>query len=196
MSGHMSAGKLPSKSGCRCTLLAGNSSISLAGSKEQINFSLQSPKMFKMASESFIHALLLFLGLFLHISLWVPLNRYWYPYQAIEKCFYCLARRWLSYAIHFIRGQRGAASITFHSVMSSNGSLSSDYTCYPKHPYRELTLHEIKVAFISAISYFIKGNYSGALSHPKCTQRSLHYYRKWKPIRCKKIGIHVTYYWR
>ena len=93
MSGHTSAGKLPSKSGCRCTLLAGNSSNSLARSKEQINFSQQSPKMFKMASESFIHALLSFLGLFLHISLWVPLNRYWYPYQAIEKCFYCLARR-------------------------------------------------------------------------------------------------------
>ena len=109
-----------------------------------------------MASESFIHALLLFLGLFLHISLWVPLNKYWYPYQAIEKRFYCLTRRWLSCTIHIIRGQRGAASITFHSVMSSNGSLSSDYTCYPKHPYRELTLHQIEVAFISAIPYFIK----------------------------------------
>ena len=30
-SGHTIAGKLPSKSGCRCTLLAGNSSISFAG---------------------------------------------------------------------------------------------------------------------------------------------------------------------
>ena len=42
------------------------------GSMEQINFPQQSPKMLKMASESFIHALLLFLGLFLKISLWVP----------------------------------------------------------------------------------------------------------------------------
>ena len=35
--------------------------------------------MLKMASESFIHALLLFLGLFLKISLWVPpiLLRLW-----------------------------------------------------------------------------------------------------------------------
>ena len=54
-------------------LLAVNSSISLAGSGEQINVSLQSPKMLMMVSESFIHALLLFLGLFLKISCWVPL---------------------------------------------------------------------------------------------------------------------------
>ena len=54
--------------GCRCTLLAGNSSISLAGSEEQINFSQQSPKVLKMVSESFVHALLLFLRLFLKIS--------------------------------------------------------------------------------------------------------------------------------
>ena len=59
--------------GCSCTLLAGNSSISLAGNEEQIHYSQQSPKMLKLASESFIHALLLFLGLFLKISLWVPL---------------------------------------------------------------------------------------------------------------------------
>ena len=63
-----SAGKLPSKSdlvaGCRCTLLAGNSSISLAGSEEQIYVSQQSPKM---ASESFFYALLLLLSLFLEI---------------------------------------------------------------------------------------------------------------------------------
>ena len=49
-----------------------SSSISLAGSEERINFSQQSPKMLKMASK-FIHALLLFLGLFLKISRWVPL---------------------------------------------------------------------------------------------------------------------------
>ena len=51
MSGHTSAGKLSSKSG-------GNSSISLAD-KQQINVSQQSPKMLKMASEGFFHALLL-----------------------------------------------------------------------------------------------------------------------------------------
>ena len=51
---------------CRCISLAGNSSISLVGNEGQINFSQQSPKMLKMASESFIHALL-FLGLFLKI---------------------------------------------------------------------------------------------------------------------------------
>ena len=43
-------------------LLAGNSSISLAGSEEQIIFFQQSPKMLKIVSEIFIHALLLFLG--------------------------------------------------------------------------------------------------------------------------------------
>ena len=42
---------------CKCTLLAGNSPISLAGSVEQIRFSQQSPKMLKMASESIKHAL-------------------------------------------------------------------------------------------------------------------------------------------
>ena len=46
--------------GCRCTLLAVNSTISLAGSEEEIHFSQQSPKMLKMVSESFILALLLF----------------------------------------------------------------------------------------------------------------------------------------
>ena len=39
-----------------------------------MNFSQQSPKMFKIASESFSHAFLLFLGLFLKIFRWVPLN--------------------------------------------------------------------------------------------------------------------------
>ena len=58
--------------GCMCTLLAGNSSTSLAGSGEQINFSQKSPKMLKMASESFIHALLLFSSLFLKIPAGCP----------------------------------------------------------------------------------------------------------------------------
>ena len=74
MFGHSSAGKSPSSSGCRCTLLAGYSSISLAGSEKQISFSQQSPEMLKTASERFIHALLLFLGPFLTISRWVPLT--------------------------------------------------------------------------------------------------------------------------
>ena len=34
--------------------------VNFFGSKEQINFPQQSPKMLKMASESFMHALLLF----------------------------------------------------------------------------------------------------------------------------------------
>jgi len=46
----------------------------LAGSEEQIHFPQQSPKMLEMASGSFIHALLLFLGIFLKISRWVPLK--------------------------------------------------------------------------------------------------------------------------
>ena len=50
--------------GYRFTLLAGNYSISLAESEEQKTFSQKSPKMLKMASESFVHFLLLLLGLF------------------------------------------------------------------------------------------------------------------------------------
>ena len=50
--------------GCTCTLLAGNSTTSVAVSEVQINFSQQSPKMRNMASESFSHALLLFLVFF------------------------------------------------------------------------------------------------------------------------------------
>ena len=46
-------------------MLAGNSSIRLAGSEEQINFFQQSLEMLEIASESFISTLLLFLGLFL-----------------------------------------------------------------------------------------------------------------------------------
>ena len=43
------------------------------GRVEHLNLSQKSPKILKMASESFIHALLLYLGLFLKIFLWVPL---------------------------------------------------------------------------------------------------------------------------
>ena len=41
-------------------MLAKNSSISLDGSEEQINFSKQSPKMLKMAKESFVTILMLY----------------------------------------------------------------------------------------------------------------------------------------
>jgi len=60
MSEHASAENFPVSQveRCRCTLLAGKSSISLSGSVEQINFSQQSPKMLKMASESFIDFML------------------------------------------------------------------------------------------------------------------------------------------
>ena len=69
MSGYTSAGDflVSQVAGCRCTFLAGSED-------KRINFSQQSPKMLKMASESFIHVLLLFLDLFLKISRWVPLN--------------------------------------------------------------------------------------------------------------------------
>ena len=44
------------------------------GRVEHLNLSQKSPKILKMASESFIHAFLkLFLSLFLKIFLWVPL---------------------------------------------------------------------------------------------------------------------------
>ena len=75
MPAHTSAEKHPSKVAARRrTLLAGNSSISLPGSEEQLNVFHQSPKMLKMASESIIHALLLFSVLFLKISRCVPLS--------------------------------------------------------------------------------------------------------------------------
>ena len=54
-------------------MLAGNSSINLAGSEEQINVSQQSPTMLRIASENFLDTLLLVLGLLLKISRWVPL---------------------------------------------------------------------------------------------------------------------------
>ena len=56
--------------GCRCTLLAGNSSISLAGSEKRIHFSQQSSKILKMALEV-LFMLMLVLGLSLKISRWV-----------------------------------------------------------------------------------------------------------------------------
>ena len=65
-----------------------SSSISLAGSEEQINFSQQSPKMLKMASKSFIHALLLFLGLFLKISRWVPLYMFLSGFIFVFPCIH------------------------------------------------------------------------------------------------------------
>ena len=61
---------------CRCTLLAENSSIRLAGSEEQINFSRQSHKMLKwLFCFVFVFLFLFFfnVGLFLKIFRRVPL---------------------------------------------------------------------------------------------------------------------------
>ena len=49
----------------RWRVLDANLFISLAESEEQMNFSQQSPKMLKIATDIFIHTFLLFLGLFL-----------------------------------------------------------------------------------------------------------------------------------
>ena len=68
--------------GYRCTLLAGNSSISLAESEELITFSQKSPKMLKMASESFVHFLLLFLGLFSKFPAGCPRSeKFFFPWK-------------------------------------------------------------------------------------------------------------------
>ena len=62
----------------RWRVLDANLFISLAESEEQMNFSQQSPKMLKIATDIFIHIFLLFLGLFLKIFSkifrWVPLR--------------------------------------------------------------------------------------------------------------------------
>ena len=86
--------------GWRCTLLAGNLFISLPGSEDQINFSQQSPKMLKMASETFIHALLLFLGLFLKISRWVPLHIFFPHQHTWLQCKKSESSVYLNYKIH------------------------------------------------------------------------------------------------
>ena len=75
-------------------MLAGNSFVRLAGSEELTNFSQQSPKMLKLASESFIHALLLFLGLVFKISHRVPLK------------FYSFVSNSLSYICHTQKQQK------------------------------------------------------------------------------------------
>ena len=59
-------------------MLAKNSSISLDGSEEQINFSKQSPKMLKMAKESFVTILMLFSVFFSKFSKTVA--------EIIKKC--------------------------------------------------------------------------------------------------------------
>ena len=60
--------------GCKCTLLVGNSSIRSCWEWGTDEFFPAVSKVLKMASESFIHVLLLLLGLFLKISRWVPLR--------------------------------------------------------------------------------------------------------------------------
>ena len=52
-----------------------------------MNFSQQSPKMLEMTSETFIHALLLLLGLFLKISRCLPLNLYSGVFETDLKLF-------------------------------------------------------------------------------------------------------------
>ena len=66
-------------------MLAGNSFISLARTGEQIDLCQQSPKMLKTASESFIHALMLFLGLFLKIPRCVPVSFFCSIYLCISR---------------------------------------------------------------------------------------------------------------
>ena len=94
--------------GCRCTLLPGNSSISFAGSEEQIHFSQQSSKMLKMASESFIHAFLLFLGLFLKISR-VFLFFYWWLWHCFSSYF--TAKWLLMFSLYLLISQFGALTL-------------------------------------------------------------------------------------
>ena len=94
--------------GCRCTLLPGNSSISFAGSEEQIHFSQQSSKMLKMASESFIHAFLLFLGLFLKISR-VFLFFYWWLWHCFSSYF--TAKWLLMFSLYLLILQFGALTL-------------------------------------------------------------------------------------
>ena len=62
--------------GCRCSLLAGNTCISLAGSEEQINVSQQSPKMLKMASEGSVSS---FVVVFTSFSQNLPLGAPAFP---------------------------------------------------------------------------------------------------------------------
>ena len=72
MSGDASAGKRPRRLqvvGALCCLGTLHSVLLGVGRGKHLNFSQKSPKILKMASECFIHALLLFLGLFLKISL-------------------------------------------------------------------------------------------------------------------------------
>ena len=76
--------------GCRGTLLAENSPISLAGSEEQINFSQQSPKMLKTASESFIHDFfIVFRSFSPNFPLGAPVfySQFAFNFKGISKCF-------------------------------------------------------------------------------------------------------------
>ena len=53
-----------------------------------------------MASESFIHALLLFLGLFLKISRWVPLHIFFPHQHTWRQCKKSERSIYLNYKIH------------------------------------------------------------------------------------------------
>ena len=65
-----------------------------------INFYQQSPKMLKTASESFIHALLLFLGLFLKIFLRVPLYIFFPHQHTWRQCKKSESSIYLNHKIH------------------------------------------------------------------------------------------------
>ena len=77
--GDTSAGNFPVSQviSCRYTLLAWNSSISLAASEKQINSSQQSPKMLNMDSESSIHGLFVVFRSSSRNFRWVPLMHLW-----------------------------------------------------------------------------------------------------------------------
>ena len=115
--------------GRRCTLLAGNSSINLGGSEEQINFSLQSSKMLKMASEIFIHSLLLLLGLFLKISRSVLLIRVLKDASAGSENFLSFSRRMLNFLnplIYITLGQSRKMTSLLCSVQISREQVHED----------------------------------------------------------------------
>ena len=87
-------------------MLAGNSSISLAGSEEQIIFFQQSLKILKIVSENFIHALVLFYRSFSqNFPLGAPENRARYQVSSLSKIAwfsswlfscYCFCLLWVS----------------------------------------------------------------------------------------------------
>ena len=61
--------------------------------------------MFKIVSENFIHALLLFLGLFLKISRWVPLtfeHLHGITHNTLLSSFYWIAQTSSNFGQHYL----------------------------------------------------------------------------------------------